>query len=185
MAFPLTQPLMNCYKIAAGEGAIVELKLRLLADKIPALQQFAHQQRLQDVETAIAQHFGTVLSAEDMSTLKVCRQLRNKLLHCDFNVAREKLEKLGARPRSGGVRKVDVSGLSGRQMREKLVAAFANSPGTSEIVADIETQKPGSIFGWLLEMGNGGDFQLAENAFIAAAAIVDRLISIDVGKAGA
>ena len=80
---------------------------------------------------------------------------------------------------------MDVSGLSGQQIREKLVDAFANSPGTSEAVADIETQDPGNIFGWLIEMGNGGDFQLAANAFIAAEAIVDRLININVGKADA
>jgi len=36
------------YKAAAAEGAAVELKLRFLADKIPALQRYAHAQNLED-----------------------------------------------------------------------------------------------------------------------------------------
>jgi hypothetical protein len=38
------------YKTAAAEGAVVELKLRLLAGKIPALQQYTHQKRLEDIK---------------------------------------------------------------------------------------------------------------------------------------
>lgn len=51
------------YKLASGEGAVVELKLRLLADKIPSLQQFAHVQRLEDIEYEVAQYFGQTLPA--------------------------------------------------------------------------------------------------------------------------
>ena len=185
MAFPLTQIFMNQYKVAAGEGALVELKLRLLADKVPALQKFAHQQRLQDVEAAIVECYGTFLLEADKGTLKTCCQLRNKILHCDFSAAREKLEALGFKPRSGGVRRVDVAGLSGPQIRDKLAAAFANIPGTSEPVAEGMTKAPHSIYGWLLEMGNGGDFQLGANAFRAATAIVDKLIDINVEEARA
>jgi len=38
------------YKEAAAEGAIVELRLRMLADKIPELRPFAHMQNLGDVD---------------------------------------------------------------------------------------------------------------------------------------
>jgi len=34
------------FKSAAAEGAVVELKLRLLAGKIKELQKYAHQRRL-------------------------------------------------------------------------------------------------------------------------------------------
>jgi hypothetical protein len=109
------------YKVAAGEGAIVELKMRLLADKVAALQKFAHDQRLEDVETLIANHFSNALTAEEKATLAVCRQLRNKILHCDFHAARQKLDQLGVATRSAEVKKADIHGLlrnrSSRELR--------------------------------------------------------------------
>jgi hypothetical protein len=53
------------FKAAAAEGAVVELKLRLLAGKIPALQEYAHQKRLEDIEADLAKHFDGSLSAEE------------------------------------------------------------------------------------------------------------------------
>jgi hypothetical protein len=42
------------FKAAAAEGAVVELKLRLLAGTIPALQKYAHQKVLKDIEAELA-----------------------------------------------------------------------------------------------------------------------------------
>ena len=50
------------FKAAAAEGAAVELKLRLLAGTIPALQKYAHQRHLEDIEGDLARHFGDSLS---------------------------------------------------------------------------------------------------------------------------
>jgi len=63
------------YKVAAAEGALYELRLRLLADKVPELQQLAHAQRLEDVETLIVSHFSSVLSEDEKETLRLSRQL--------------------------------------------------------------------------------------------------------------
>jgi hypothetical protein len=41
------------YKAAEAEGAIVELRLRVLANKVPELRKFAHAQKFEDVETPI------------------------------------------------------------------------------------------------------------------------------------
>jgi len=79
------------YKAAAGEGALYELRMRLLADKVPALQQSAYGEKLEDVEGLILVHFGNALTDEEKTLLKRCRQLRNKILHCDFGAARKKL----------------------------------------------------------------------------------------------
>jgi hypothetical protein len=77
------------YKAAAAEGALYELRVRPLADKVPALQQSAYGERLEDVEGLIVVHFGSALTDEEMTLLKLCRQLRNKMLHCDFGAARK------------------------------------------------------------------------------------------------
>lgn len=166
------------YKAAAGEGAIIELKMRLLADKVPELQKFAHDQRLEDVETLIANHFTNALTAEEKTTLAVCRQLRNKILHCDFCSARQKLEQLGIATQSAEVKKVDIRGLSAEQMIEKIAAVKTNTVGAFEYVADLPFQA-GSVFAWLIELGVAGDFIQAVKCFAGAAAIIDKLAMIN------
>jgi ABC-type siderophore export system fused ATPase/permease subunit len=90
------------FKDAVAEGAVVELKLRLLAGKVPALQKYAHQKKLEDIEDELATHFGAALSAAEKETLRLCRQLRNKVLHSDFLAARDKLQELGVPTAPGG-----------------------------------------------------------------------------------
>lgn len=148
--------------------------MRLLADKMPTLRKFAHDQRLEDVETLIVQQFAAVLSDDEKRTLELCRQLRNKILHCNFKAARKKLQQIGAEPSRGDVKKVNISGLSGKEMLEKLTSAAGNVAGSFEHVADLPAG-PGSVYGWLIEIGQAGDFVQAVDAFKRGAAIVDRL----------
>jgi hypothetical protein len=162
------------YKAAAAEGALYELYMRLLADKVPELQQSAYGERLEDVEGLIVVHFSSALTEDEKNDLRLCRQLRNKILHCDFHAARKKLEELGANPQPGNLRRTDISGLSGRQMAEKITSALANAPGSSKYVADLGS-RAGTVFGWLLEAGEAGDFAKAASSFSRGAAIVDRL----------
>lgn len=166
---------LDQYKVAAGEGAFVELKLRLLADKIPSLQRYTHAQRLEDIEAEVATHFGDALSEEDKQTLALCRQLRNKILHCNFSSAREKLEELGIKQQSGGIGRTDLAGMNSSDMRTKVKATIAGEPGTSVPVMASPTTTAGSVFGWLLEVGNAGDLLAAANAFRRASVIVDQL----------
>jgi hypothetical protein len=163
------------YKAAAAEGAILELRLRLLADKVPELQQYARGQiKLVDVETAVVQHFVSCITEEEETTLELCRQLRNTILHCDFWAARDKLEQVGVATQRANVKKVDICGLSGAQMAAKITDAVANVEGTFEHVADTPSE-PGKVFGWLMEAGSAGDFIQAAKVFAHGAAIVDRL----------
>ena len=96
------------YKVAAAEGAIYELKMRLLADEIPELQQAAYDRNLGDVEKLIIKHFDGSLSGDEKNTLELCRELRNKVLHCDFLAARDKLTSLGVEARRGNVKRADI-----------------------------------------------------------------------------
>jgi hypothetical protein len=162
------------YKAAAAEGALYELYIRLLADKVPELQQTAYGERLEGVEGLIVVHFSSALTEDEKNHLKLCRQLRNEILHCDFHAARKKLEELGANPQFGNVRRMEISGLSGREIAEQISRALANAPGSSEYVADLGSQV-GTVFGWLLEAGGAGDFARAAASFARGAAIVDRL----------
>ncbi len=164
------------FKAAAAEGAAVELKMRLLAGKIPALQKHAHKVVLEDIETGLIEHFGAALSDEDKGTLRLCRQLRNKVLHSDFRAARDKLSELGIASAPGGVVKIDLP-VAVSEVARKIEAAKAGTEGV--LVADTLSTDAGSVFGWFLEAGQSGDFAKASDAFKSAAKIVDRLADIE------
>lgn len=175
MASPPHTKFLEQFKVAAAEGAMVELKLRLLADKLPSLQRLAHAQQLEDIEKEMAIHFAKTLSEDEKRTLALCRELRNKILHCNFSAVRERLSDLGAEPQSAGVRRIDLAGVKANELRATVEQAIAGNQGT--LASEARTKQPGSVFGWLLEAGAAGDFLRAANAFRNAAAIVDRLAS--------
>ena len=164
------------FKSAAAEGAVVELKLRLLAGSIPAMQAHALKQRLEDVEGAVIDYFTSSISSHEAGTLRLCRQLRNKLLHTDFREAREKLHAIGVETASAGVKKVDIPDVSLRAISDKIRALQAETDGT--VVADTSSTANGTIYGWFLEAGASGDFQKASDVFRVASEIIDRLAAI-------
>ncbi len=153
---------------------MVELKLRLLADKVPELQKFAHDKKLGAVETLIGKHFSGALSDDEKATLALCRQLRNKILHCDFRAARQTLEEMGIATERGGVKKIDIVGLSAAGIIEKIANVKADVAGTFENVSELPSAA-GTVFAWLIEVGVAGDFIRAAECFARATAIVDRL----------
>lgn len=169
---------VNAFKAAAAEGAVVELKMRLLAGKVPALHKEAHSLFLTNIEAGLIDHFGAALSDSDKENLRLCRQLRNKVLHTDFRAARDKLGKLGLESSPGDVVKLDLSVATVSEVPKKIEAAKVGKEGTR--VADTPTTDAGSVFGWFLEAGASGDFDKATTAFKNAAAIVDRLATIEV-----
>jgi hypothetical protein len=168
---------LPAFKGAAAEGAVVELKMRLLAGKIPALGKHAHSKELKDIEADLIKHFGAALSDEDKETLRLCRQLRNKVLHSDFRAARDKLSELGIASTSGCVVKIDLPVVTAAEVAAKIEAAKAGIEGVR--VADTLSTDAGSVFGWFLEAAQSGDFAKAGTAFRSAAEIVDRLASIE------
>lgn len=170
---------LEAFKGAAAEGAAVELKLRLLAGKIPALEDYAHQKMLQDIENEIAHHFGMSLSDDEKETLRLCRQLRNKILHSDFRAARVKLHELGMETLPGGVKKIGIPDPSLAAISQKVGDAMIEKGRTFRYVADTSSTDEGGVYGWFLEAGQAGDFQKATDAFRKAATIVDRLAQIE------
>ncbi len=154
----------------------MELKLRMLADKVPELQKYAHAARLEKVEEEVIAHFAGALASKERSVLSRCRQLRNKILHGDFTAARGKLSELGAPlPPRCVVRKIDICGLSLPELEKKGAQAQAGDRSVYEDVADTNTKESGTIFGWLLEMHSTSAFQEAVTVFRKAAQIIDRL----------
>lgn len=168
---------LDAFKNAAAEGAVVELKMRLLAGKIPALRKHAHSAVLANIEDGLITYFGEALSDEDKKTLRLCRQLRNKVLHSDFREARGKLGELGTASSSGNVVKIDLPVVTVAEVAKKIEGVRAGTEGIR--VAETQSTDAGSVYGWFLEAGMSGDFANACLAFKGAQAIVDRIASIE------
>lgn len=175
---PALRMFLEPYKAAAAEGAALELKWRLLAGKVPALRQCADEQNLKDLEEDLAKHFAGFLSDEEKETLRLCRQLRNKVLHADFCAARSKLNESGVETPPGGVKKIDLFTATSAELPKKILDAKAGTEGTP--VADTSFTNAGGVFGWFLEAGTSGDFEKASKAFKGAAAIIDRLAGTEL-----
>jgi hypothetical protein len=83
-----TKPGSHAVRGVAAEGALYELRMRLLADKVAELQRAAYGKELRDVEALIIARFADAcqaaspcampLSDDEKSVLERCRQLRNK-----------------------------------------------------------------------------------------------------------
>jgi hypothetical protein len=169
--------VISRYQRAAAAGSLLELKLRMLCEAVPALQGFAHVHKLEDVEEQVVSHFAGHLSVSEKALLASCRQLRNKILHCDFRAARERLTEAGAAPGSGQVRfiKLDPTSVTANEIR----TAIQNVPSSFRSVADTSSTEEGTVFGWLLELGASGDFELAAKTFQGAVALLDRLAQVN------
>src|SRR3989344_9269798 len=86
MENPLTTIIFNQHVQIAGAAALVELKLRLLADLIPELEGLAHAKELSLLEDAFMNHYKEKVG-DAIGVIKHARQLRNKILHSDFKAA--------------------------------------------------------------------------------------------------
>jgi hypothetical protein len=155
---------------------LIELKLRLLADKVPSLVHLAHANKLENIETGVAIHFATVLSKDEKTTLTFCRNLRNKILHCNFSGARERLGDFGAGVQPADVRKIDLAEVDANKLRAKVEHAIAENQG--ELVSETTPKQSSIIFGWLIEANAAGDFINAVQVFQKISGIVDRLASM-------
>jgi hypothetical protein len=127
---------------------------------------------LGSIEEPIAIVFAAQLSDAELATLRMSRELRNKLLHGDFHEARERLQTLGVSVQSGGVRRMQI--LPGESVLRSVEAGLANFEALAT-VSDMTSTREAGIFGWLLELANSGALNDAERVFLKANEIVDRL----------
>lgn len=158
-----------------AEGAVLELRMRLLANKVSALRPYVDE-RLEDIEEQIIALFAKELRDKEPELLRLCRQLRNKVLHCDFPKARSKLHELGAPQVRGGVREIKITDSSPEGLVKHLTDAASDKPGSFRHVADLTSKADRNVFGWLLELGQAGDFGRAAEVFRVASRIVERLV---------
>ena len=145
---PILAFYLDSFKAAAGEGAVLGLKLRLLAGKVPTLRKYAHQQNLGNIEDELATHFGDALSVAEKDMLRLCRQLRNKVLHSGFYAARGKLG--GTRHRYAIGRREDdpVAGSDGGGICEEDRRGESRERKAQRMSPTRCPRMRGSVYGW-------------------------------------
>ena len=159
---------LESFKDAAGEGAILELKMRLLAGTIPALQSYTHQRKLGKIETDILKEFDGSLCADEKEILKLSGELRKRVIHSNFRATRKQLEKMGTQTRRSGSKKIELPIATKEELSKKILG------GEGSPISDLPS---GEVYCWLLEVGQSGDLQKARYAFKNATAIIDRLVT--------
>lgn len=171
---PSPERMIPRFEAAAGKAAVTELKLRILAEVIPALEQYAHGDKLHELEARIFDWFvgiGDPVASVDQDAIKMTRALRNKLLHGELHTARARMHQLGAPQQTGGVLHMKFSD-AGHKLAQIQAALQA---GSMRPVAAMATEDAG-IAGWLMEMGVAGDFESACILCEQASALIDKLI---------
>jgi hypothetical protein len=173
---PLDLEIQQHFVPAAAHAAILELKLRLLAGTVPALQSIALAERMVDVEAAVLEHFKADLSAEEVDLLVATRQMRNKLLHGEFDDLRRKVEQRAPVARG----KVSRFKLPEHLTPETLIAAVMDR-STHEKVENLPTSG-GTLWGWVLDSAKTGLFTQTSDQLLKALDVVDKLCVVSQGQ---
>ena len=162
------------FKAASAEAALFELRLRMTAGTIAAAQHLPIDVNLVQVRDAVLLHFQSELSEEDIELIERATTLRNKLLHCEFSAARQKLNAITPKLREGKVIELPVAGLGHTELAEAIKAmAFGTDIG-AQLVSQTKVRTLKDIFGWLLEFQSAAEFKEAESVFVAAINVIER-----------
>jgi hypothetical protein len=148
------------FKTASAEAALFELRVRLCAGTIAPARDMRIDTSLSVVRDALLEHFKPILGERDVELLQNACSLRNKMLHCEFSAARQRLDEQQPKTRHGGVMKLDV----------------ANPDIAQQSLADTKTKTLGDVFGWLLEFQSADEFKEATTVFQAASAVLDKCV---------
>jgi hypothetical protein len=181
-----SQPAIDMFGEVARLAGIQELKMRLLANKTKAIQDSAYELHVFETNKKITAHFISLgkLTDENAKLLSKSQTIRNKILHCEFNVAVKKIEELmGARTQGPSVQviKIDPSA-SGEDLLNNIFAAQAaiatGKKGPHQSASEMNDRDLG-IFGGLISSAQTGAMKMAIEIFQRSNAVLDELMAID------
>jgi hypothetical protein len=158
------------FKLASGEAALFELRMRMLAGTIPGVQDEKIDVNLATVQQRVCQHYHQKLTAEETELFRLACKLRNKLLHCEFSAARRNLDEINPQPRDGSVTRLDFEDDIG-----KVVGMIEGHDVGQYPVAQTKTRTLRDVYGWLSECDNFGEFDEATTVFARANTLLENL----------
>jgi hypothetical protein len=162
------EPVYNAYRVAAAYGGEYELRVRLLNDKTPALQEKAVGAASAVCAQMLTEHFASHLTEDDQKTLITAATLLDKLLRVELTALRKELSSLGYVTRPQRVTKAQLP--NDLTLQGFSAAVQGGRPPSEETDRD-----GGNRYGWLLQCAMDGSLRHVTEVFRKAAAIVDRL----------
>ena len=158
MSYPLVEAAFNEFGEVGRLAVLVELKIRLLTNKITHLQDYAFSHSLSGTEAALLPYLleNKLISEEEKSHLELSRKIRNKIFHCEFEEAVKFIEELrGEKMQSGSVIGAKIDELEGDNILEKIIglagAIQSGKAAKGAFKIESKTTKFAGIFGWLIE----------------------------------
>ncbi|MCU0824413.1 MAG: hypothetical protein MUF77_07200 [Leptospira sp.] len=158
------------YQEVCGLAALVEFKIRLLAENQLGFQ----ANKLEDIEDKLLEWLKKIRGLENFDHWKKMRQLRNKVLHSEFQQARSKLQELGHKTGLGFVKKLSFTDFDTQEILSSVDKARSDHE-SYPFVSDQEQSEVG-ILGWLMELYSSGDLEMAKMVFQSASKDLDELI---------
>ena len=152
-----TDYFVEQFGYAIGRAGCFELKVRLLADKTPSLQNSSLSAELTPLCKDIAFDYASALVDEERRLLEALPGIRNKLLHIEFSRAQGRIKPFVDTLNDAGVVKVDLK-----------------TGETTRVATSSTTQ--GRLFGWLLEAGSSGALRGAADLFFDGIVLAERLM---------
>lgn len=161
------------FKLASGEAALFELRMRMLAGTLTGIQDKKIDISLGELCTTLCQYYEKYLTAEQARLLKLACTLRNKMLHCEFSTARRKLNEINPQTRGGGVSRLDFGTDVG-----KVLDAIAGRDVGQRPIADTTTRTLRDVFGWLQDFHRAEEFAEATSLFEQANNLLNQLVRL-------
>ena len=148
-----TKPAFDLFEKVVGKAGLFELRGRLLAGRTSGLEGYSCCEKFYDTETQLLQYFDSKLTDSEKVILSNARKIRNKLLHCDFSPATDRIEKLIGKSLDGGVIHLNLDD-------------YKATP--------VKGQSNPSLFGSFLEFWNSGALEEAYDVFCNGLKIYNR-----------
>jgi hypothetical protein len=147
---------------ACAFGGVFELRIRMLAERTPALKRDALKADLTPLCRSIVGHYAAKLASEDRALLVALPGIRNKLLHVEFSRAVGRIKPFSEELRDAEVLKADLV--------------------TGDVVSVPQSStEDGTLFGWLLESARSGAFDSGAELFRRGITLAEMLLSFHDG----
>jgi len=184
--YPPVQIALDNFGEVARLAAIQELKIRFLANKTNAIADSAYEFSVFETNKKIIEHFSNLgkLDSEKADLLLKSQTIRNKILHCKFNEAVERIEALtGSTAPGPSIQMIKFDpNIGGEELLDTLFKAHAaivkGEPGPYKDASTLSDQELG-IFGGLMNCTQTGAMHMAIDIFKKSNAVLDELMNTE------
>ncbi len=185
MSHPIVETAFREFAEVGRLAVVVELKLRLLTNKIHEVKDYALAKSIAELESALMPFLleKGLISEPEKRHLELSRKIRNKIFHCEFETAVALIEELRGTPTPTGiVTGARLDEISGDTILDKVfaLAEAAQTGKTTKGVfkVDATTTQDAGIFGWLVNALSKGVLQEGQKAAAESIAVLDRVFDV-------